>query len=101
MVAKVFEIPLNAGQNEGIDRALLPDGVLRLLQNARLTRDGRIEVRPNFTALGTTVWRNLGPNLVPRDLATFEDRLLAFGGVDDLPATYSTQIYSYLDETRA
>lgn len=101
MAARVFEIPLNAGQNESIDRALLPDGVLRLLQNARLSRDGRIEVRPSYTALGVTLWVSGGANIVPRDLATYEDRLLAFGSRSGDTVPYSTQIFSYLGEDRA
>jgi hypothetical protein len=55
-MGQIFEIPFNAGQDESIDRALMPDGVLRLMQNCRLTREGRIEARPAFVGIAQTVY---------------------------------------------
>ncbi len=37
----------------------MPDGVLRLMQNCRLTREGRIEARPAF--VGAEAWNAVGP----------------------------------------
>jgi hypothetical protein len=55
-MSRIFEVQLNDGQDESADRVLLPEGKLRLLSNARLARDGRIEARPAYTALSMGVF---------------------------------------------
>lgn len=96
-MSRVFEIPLNTGLDEGGDRAMLETGKLRLLQNARIARDNRIECRPQYVAQGITVWG--GANLLAQDLATYEDRLLAFG-CSSGTGTYSKDVYTYINQAQ-
>lgn len=94
-MSRVFDVLFNAGQDEGADRIALPEGSFRLLQNGRLTRDGRIEVRPQYVALPQTIFTSGGATMTAYDLTTFEDKLIAFGtgaGVQ----TYPKDIYTYL-----
>lgn len=80
-MSKIVDIPFNDGQDEGIDRFLLPEGKFRLLQNCRLDRDGRLNVRPNYAQLTTnTLPNNLG--LVAFDLATHQENLIALGAMN-------------------
>jgi hypothetical protein len=81
MGTRVFEFPLNGGQNEGADRTLLEPGELRALFDGRLTRDGRIEVRPVYTQLSNhTLPSDLGVDIF--DLTSYHDQLVALGAFD-------------------
>lgn len=91
-MGQIFEIPFNAGQDESIDRALMPDGVLRLMQNCRLSRQGRIECRPQYVAQAAGAWG--GSTLQAQDLATFEDRLIAFASRASQD-NFSRDIFTY------
>jgi hypothetical protein len=44
----LVHLPFVAGQSEGIDTKIAPSGVLKLLQNGRIDRQGRIGKRPPF-----------------------------------------------------
>lgn len=76
-MGQIIEVPFNSGQDESIDRSLLPDKLLRSAQNCRLSRDGRLEVRPSFTALSTATM-NSG-TITAYDVANFGGRLVALG----------------------
>lgn len=96
-MGQVFEFPLNGGGNEGEDAKLLDTPKLRALQNARVARDNRIECRPQYVAQGLSVWG--GATLLAQDLATFEDRLLAFG-CSNGTGVYSKDVYTYINQTQ-
>lgn len=70
----VYEFPFNGGVDETADRILAPDDRVRVMNNCRLARDGRVEVRRGHTAL--SMLDTFGFTVVPRDLFTFRDRLL-------------------------
>jgi len=97
-MSRTFDVIFNAGQDEGTDRIALPEGSFRLLQNGRLTRDGRVEVRPQYVALGNTVHTSGGGTMTAFDLTTFEDKLIAFGAPDSAQ-TYPKDVYTYLETT--
>lgn len=93
MATRIIEIPLNEGQDESVDRVLLPDGKFRVLQNCRLSRDGRIEPRPLYTAIPLTLID--GGTLVPFDLAAYQDALICMGSTsvnDSAPSNLFTRI---------
>jgi hypothetical protein len=95
-MGQIFEIPFNAGQDESIDRALMPDGVLRLMQNCRLTREGRIEARPAFVGIAQTVYGS--GTMQAFDLTTYADKLICFGA-PAVSQTYPKDVYTYLGST--
>jgi hypothetical protein len=92
-MGQIFEVPFNAGQDESIDRALMPDGVLRLMQNCRLTREGRIEARPAFDALAQTIYGS--GTMQAFDLTTYADKLICFGA-PAVSQTYPKDVFTYL-----
>lgn len=94
-MSRVFDVIFNAGQDEGTDRIALPEGSFRLLQNARLTRDGRVEVRPQYVALGNDVFTSGGGTMFAWDVNTFEDDLIVYGA-PDAAQTYPKDLYTYL-----
>lgn len=94
-MSRVFDVLFNAGQDEGADRIALPEGSFRLLQNGRLTREGRVEIRPQYVALGDTVFTQGGGTMRAWDVTTFEDKLLAFGS-PGTTQTFPKDIYTYL-----
>lgn len=94
-MSEIIEIPFNSGQDEGADKIMLPEGILRLMQNCRLSRDGRVEVRPQHTLLGDTVFTSGGGVMRAWDLATFEDKLIAYGS-PGTAQTYPKDIFTYL-----
>lgn len=100
-MATVFDVPFNAGQDEGTDRIVLPDGSFRLMQNARLTRDGRVEVRPQYVALDNDVYISGGGDMHAFDLTTYDDRLICFGAPSSVSFTpsYPKDVYTYLGES--
>lgn len=69
--------PFSSGIDGSIDIRLLPDGLLADVVNAELDRQGRMVVRPGFTAVAATVYGT--GTLVAYDLFTMNDRLFAFG----------------------
>lgn len=69
--------PFNGGVRNDIDIRLLPDGLLADAVNVELDRQGRIVVRPGYSAVATTVYGSGA--LVAFDLFSLNDRLFAFG----------------------
>jgi hypothetical protein len=97
-MARVFDVLFNTGQDEGADRIALPEGSFRLMQNARLTRDGRVEVRPQYVALNNDVYTAGGGEMRAFDLAIYDDKLIAFGAGSSISSTpgYAKDVYTYL-----
>src|SRR5688572_21148265 len=98
-MTQVIEVPFVRGQDEGVDRSLLDPGTgLRLLQNCRITRDGRIEVRPAYTSIANDVYISTGGDMYAFDVGTFEGNLLAFGAPSSNSSTptYPKEVYTYL-----
>jgi hypothetical protein len=75
MAIRLF--PFNGGIENSVDIRLLPDGLLADAVNVELDRQGRIVVRPGFTAIAATVYGS--GTLVAYDLFTMNDRVFAFG----------------------
>lgn len=69
--------PFASGIRRDIDIKVLPDGLLHDAINVELDRAGRMVVRPNYTAVATTVYG--AGTLVAYDLFTLNDRLFCFG----------------------
>lgn len=92
----LIEIPLDGGIQEGVDSKLLPDGVLRVVENCFLRRDGQLEVRPGDTALGMTTFNN--QTLVAFDCLNFDERLLAAGS--DQTAGFPEDYFEFVDSTQ-
>jgi hypothetical protein len=72
-----FDILLNSGMDQGADRVFLDGNVLAYAQNVRLARDGRLEVRPGFSALNATTMSS--GTLDAYDLFNYQGRLVALG----------------------
>src|SRR5690606_32337611 len=70
----------------------LEGGPLAAAQNCRLSRDGRLEVRPGFTALSTGTMST--GVLEAFDLINFQGRLMALG--DQLAAGRATDLFEWL-----
>jgi hypothetical protein len=51
---QIIEFPFTGGQNEGVQREVLPLGQLSYLQNARFRRNGRLSKRNGYESLSTT-----------------------------------------------
>lgn len=92
----VRTIPFDAGQQQGIDKALL-SGQFSLVRNGVLLRDGQLRPRPAYTALPTTTYGTGG--FVAYDLASLNDRLVALA--DALARGYATDLFEYLDDSGA
>jgi hypothetical protein len=76
-MAEIIEFPFDSGAYEAADRKWLPGAMLRVAENARLDRDGRLTHRPGATALSSaTMSANA---LVPFDLGNYQGRLVALG----------------------
>lgn len=69
--------PLASGENDSVDSKLLPDGLVRRAENVVLQRDGRMSIRPAFSALGTTTYGT--GTFVGYDLAEYRGRVVALG----------------------
>lgn len=91
-MSQVTELPLNSGQDQGVDRILLGTDKLALAQNCRLARDGRLEVRPNFTALSSATMTSAAVTVY--DVANFAGRLVALG--DQLSASRATDVFEWV-----
>lgn len=88
----LIEIPLNTGINEGVEAKLLPDGVLRIVENCFLRRDGQLEVRPGDTALDDDTFA--GRDLVAFDAINFNERLFVAGA--DNAQGYPADLFEYV-----
>jgi hypothetical protein len=75
-MGQLIEIPLDSGANDSADSKLLPDGVLKSVQNMYLRRDGQLEVRPGDQALTMTTPEG---TLNAREVVNLNGTLLALG----------------------
>jgi hypothetical protein len=92
-MGQIIELPLNSGMDQSTDRALLDQNKLALTQNCRLSRDGRLEVRPGFSTLTASTMSS--GSLVAYDLANYQGRLIALG--DQLGAGRATDLFEYVE----
>ena len=72
MATRVFDLPFTEGVDEGVDRLVLPDGKFRIMQNARMARDGRVEARAAYVALGRDTYLSTIGRMYTFDITTFE-----------------------------
>lgn len=79
-MTEILEFPFNSGAYDGQDRKWLPNGALKTAENVRLTRDGRLEVRPAYTAVSMAAYN--GNTLAAYDLANYRGRLVALGNAE-------------------
>lgn len=77
MPSEIIEFPFDSGAYEAADREWLPPSLFAVVENLRLDLDGRLGVRPGFTALGTTTYSPSA--LVAYDLTNFSGRLVCLG----------------------
>ncbi len=100
-MSRVFDVLFNDGQDESADKIALPDGKFRLMQNCRLTRDGRVEPRQNYVSLTNAV-NNSGVRYRAFDLTTYQDRLIAIGTQDSVSytPTYAKQLFTYVNNAQ-
>lgn len=75
-MTQLIDIPFRGGMNEGTDKLMLPsDGAnWRLLQNCRLSRDGRLEARPAYTSYASFT------SGLRTQLATYKGRMALLSG---------------------
>ncbi len=94
----LVSIPFDSGMNEGVDTALLPQGVFREVRNMRLRRDGQLVPRPQLTALTMTF--NGSTEVNAFDLWRYRDQLLAVGrsSVTGTPDALDN-VWAYADRT--
>jgi len=101
-MSRVFDVLFNDGQDESADKIALPDGKFRLLQNARLERDGRVAPRQNYVSLTNTV-NVAGTRFRAFDLVPYQDRLMAIGTQDGVTYTpvYGNQLFTYVNNAQS
>lgn len=93
MTAQIIEFPFNSGAYEAADREWLPSNMLATVENMRLDLDGRLGVRPGFTALGTSTYSS--GTLTAYDLANYAGRLVALG--DQTSAGRATDLFEFVN----
>jgi hypothetical protein len=100
-MSRVFDVLFNDGQDESADKIALPDSKFRLMQNCRLTRDGRVEPRQNYVSLTNTVGVG-GTRFRAFDLCTYQDRLMSIGTFDSGSYTpvYGRQLFTYTNNSQ-
>lgn len=100
-MSRVFDVLFNDGQDESADKIALPDSKFRLMQNCRLTRDGRVEPRQNYASL-TNVTQS-GFRFRAFDLTTYQNRLIAIGSQDSVSytPTYARQLHTYVNNAQS
>lgn len=98
-MARVIDIPVTGGLDESVDAKLLPAGKLAAVQNCRLTRDGRLEVRPNYTQIAATTYG--ASSAVMFDLVNYSGRLCALGDQVASGAAGATDLFEYVNTTPA
>lgn len=76
-MSEILEFPFDSGAYEAADRKWLPGAMLRVAENARLDRDGRLTHRPGATALSSATMST--NTLTPYDLGNYQGRLVALG----------------------
>lgn len=76
-MAEILEFPFDSGAYEAADRKWLPGAMLRVAENLRLDRDGRLTHRPGATALSSATMSTNA--LTPYDLGVYQGRLVALG----------------------
>lgn len=87
----LVSVPFDSGMNEGIDTALLPQGVFREVRNMRLRRDGQLVPRPQLAAFSMN---SSGSALTAVDLWRYRDQLIAAGYTPTLAALVGAWVYS-------
>lgn len=88
----IIEIPLNSGMDQGTDRVLQGQDKLTLAQNCRLARDGRLELRPSFTALSANTFSSA--SMTAYDVTTYAGRLVALG--DQCSQSRPTDLFEWI-----
>lgn len=96
-MAKVTELPFFGGVDESVDKIFLPVDRLAVVKNCRMTRSGRLEVRPAYTALATTTYS--ANALTAYDLANYNGRLTALG--DQAGLGRATDLFEYVTSAAA
>lgn len=76
-MAEILEFPFNSGVVQSVDKEWLPGEALAVADNVRLTRDGRLEVRPGGAALSLDTFSS--QDLLPFDLGNYRGNLIALG----------------------
>lgn len=95
MASTIIEFPFNSGAYEAADREWLPTNFLAVVENMRLDLDGRLGVRPGFTALGTSTFT---PSVMfAYDVANYAGRLVALG--DQTGQSRPTDLFELVNST--
>lgn len=93
-MAYLIDLDISSGIYEGADRKLVPQQFLRRIENVRLTRDARLEVRPEYVALGMDTYNE--ETLIATDIINYDEKLLAIGS-DFSDFIGPTGIFEYTD----
>lgn len=93
MTTKVVELPFFGGQDESVDKLLLPNDRLAAIKNCRISRQGRLEVRPQYTAQSQTTYDG-GATMVAFDLVNYNGRLCALG--DQTGQARATDLFEFV-----
>lgn len=89
---QTFDIYLNSGMNQGADVVFAETSELILAQNVRISREGRLEPRPGFTALSSGTFSSAA--LVAYDVANFGGRLVCLG--DQCGQSRPTDLFEWI-----
>lgn len=87
----ILEFPFDSGAYEAADQRWTPQGVLAVAENVRLDLDGRLGVRPGYTALGATTYSANSATFF--DLVNYDGRLVALG--DQTGLARATDLFEY------
>jgi len=81
--------------DQGVDRAHGDANVLQYAQNCRMSRAGRLEVRPGFTALSSATYSSA--DVVVFDVANYAGRLVALGSQVSSITTRPTDLFEWVE----
>jgi hypothetical protein len=93
----ILEFPFDSGAYEAADSRWTPEGVLAVAENVRLDLDGRLGVRPGYTALGITSYVS-GTNMTAYDVTNFAGRLVVLG--DQTGVSRPTDLFELINGVR-
>lgn len=93
-MSTIIEIPLNSGMDQSTDRVLQGQDKLTLAQNCRLARDGRLELRPSFTALSANTFSSA--TMTAYDITSYAGRLVALG--DQATQSRPTDLFEWVSK---
>lgn len=97
MPSEIIEFPFDSGAYEAADREWLPPNLFAVVENLRLDLDGRLGVRPGFSAVSSSTYSANSATFY--DLANYSGRLTALG--DQTALGRATDLFEFVSGAAA